>query len=164
MKFKALQVWRSIKRHPGCSRADVMADLRWRSDHSVSQIVMRLRVSGCARSEGHGRGTRWWALDKRPEDGRGQEETSQVAIRNQHRHWQANLVKAAQARGITLRVYPQVRPKATTALEAAWGFMPLSGEFASTRAVLSNRVKPADTRASSVGTAENEESATEEAA
>lgn len=120
MSFKALKVWRALKRNPGAHNRDLRADLGW-TEYSIAQILLNLEEKGCARRVGHSWQRRWWATETRPLDGRGAHPASQAAIKPYQHFAVARLAKANYKKGRKPRRVPVPQP--ATELERCWGFI-----------------------------------------
>ena len=119
MSFKALKVWRALKRNPGKRRCEIATDIGWMSD-SVSKCLNRLERDGCAKREGNTHHCRWWATSKRPTDARGTALGSLKALAENRPDWLTALIEAKKAR---LKVAKPKRPyrfKPATELERCW--------------------------------------------
>ena len=115
MSFKALKVWRALKRNPGMVLGEVATDLGWQPS-SVSQMLIRLRRDGSAYSKGPQHSYRWWATDEIPVDGRGLAKGSFEALEQYCPYWKGRLEKAKLAK--PRKAVP--KPKPAIALEKFW--------------------------------------------
>lgn len=129
MSFKALKVWRSLKRNPGVGLRGVVADIGW-TEYAVAHSLLRLMRAGCAVREGCGPAARWWATKVAPTDGRGKAERSQPNLWASQRKWKERLVMANAAKKVTVRKFVPPAPVPAIELERCWGFLPVSGRIA----------------------------------
>ncbi len=118
MSFKALKVWRALKRNPGKLRGEIAADIGWMPD-SVTQCLRRLERDGCAYRKGNTHHCRWWATARRPSDHRGTSPGSLKALVEHRPPWFTALIeaKAARLKGKPKRKYVF---KPATELERCW--------------------------------------------
>jgi len=133
MSFKALKVWRALKRKPGSKPSQIAADLGWEF-RSAWRCLCRLRESGSVIKLASG----WFATDKAPVDGRGTALNTQATLAKYYDQAKANLAKAnavkaakARARG-AIPVRPTMnprKPKPATELERCWPSLSIVGEI-----------------------------------
>lgn len=118
MSFKALKVWRALKRKPGSLRSEVAQELGWMPD-SVTQFLRRLERDGCARRQGNTHHCRWWATNRQPSDARGMSPGSQKALIEHRPDWLKALIEAKKARN-KFKAKRQYKFKPATELERCW--------------------------------------------
>jgi predicted transcriptional regulator len=116
LSFKALKVWRALKRKPGSLRSEIAQELGWMPD-SVTQFLRRLERDGCAKRKGNTHHCRWSATERRPSDNRGTSPGSLKALVVHRPEWMIQLSAAKKARAKPKRAY---KFKPATELERCW--------------------------------------------
>lgn len=115
VSYKALRVWRALKRHPMAGCAEIADRLGW-TISVTSRHLGLLKAQGCALMFGQSHASTWTATAKVPV--RGESSARIDALRPYQQFAMARLAKANLAKGHKLKPPPQ--PKPAIALEQYW--------------------------------------------
>lgn len=95
-KFLKMEVWKLLKRNPGCHARDLSKQLGW-EDYNTAKALQWLVKHGCAQGVGYSHARRFYAVAREPVDGRGLSAGSIMALKVPDNYME-NLAKANAVR------------------------------------------------------------------